>query len=559
MIHFYRFCLMAICCLSCTNRTFSQVCTPTLSFNNLNINGVKASVHNVGLLWEGTYQVTPPPQLGATAPSALYSCGLAVAGKTASGNLKMAAQMSLSSYRGFDFFPGPLDSTGNVTRASCANFDRLFSIRRGEVNDFLFTNGRDISDNMKAWPAKGNPFFRAATGFDLPNQNLAPFVDVNRDGIYNPQNGDYPDFCGTSAYWWVFNDKGNTHTSSKGGAPLGIEVKGMAYGFNDPLDSALHYSTIYNYEIAYKGTEALDSAYVSLWIDPDLGCTEDDYFGCSPSNNLAFAYNADAADGNGAGFCITSGESYKTKIPVVGVKLLQTPKGENGQELGMTNFMYQYSLFDSTRYTKKAGWANTPSEYYNYMTSRWRDGSPLTSGGEGTSTTNTPTKYAYPARPNDTVNWNMPNSQANTIEKLMIMSCGPFKMLPGSRHRLAFAVVADLDVPRHPRVDISKLISRANSLQNVCTFPTAAKDIAEQNNTISVVPNPVSDEASFIYSGFINRVAIFNLTGQLMMATNDINSNVLKFSTQGMNAGIYVYRMTDNNGKSIAGRFTVVK
>jgi Secretion system C-terminal sorting domain len=175
------------------------------------------------------------------------------------------------------------------------------------------------------------------------------------------------------------------------------------------------------------------------------------------------------------------------------------------------------------------------------------------------ATTNPPTKYAYPARPNDTINWNMPNSRANTIEKSMVISCGPFKMLPGSRHRLAFAVVADLDAQRHPRVDISKLISRANSLQNVCTFPTAANDLVEKSETVSVVPNPVSNEAQIIYSGFINRVAIFNLTGQLMLQTNDINSNVLKFSTQGMNAGIYVYRMMDNNGKSVSGRFTVVK
>ena len=556
MIHFYRFCLMAICCLLGTNSTFSQVCTPDLDVNFLQINGVKAKIYNIGVLWSGTYELPVPTNPQTTPPSALYSCGLMVAGKNAAGNLKIAAQ--LRSEGGADFFPGMLDAAGNVMRTTCVNFNRLFGVSIGDINNFRQNN--IISDAMKRWPAKGNPFFRVASGFDLPNENLAPFVDVNRDGMYNPQNGDYPEFCGDYAYWWVFNDKGNAHTFSKGGAPLGIEVRGMAYGFGrTPNDTASYYSTIYNYEIIYKGTETLDSAYVALSIDPDLGCSEDDYLGCSPSNNLAFAYNADGADGINGSICGAAGKSYGTNIPVVGIKLLQTPKGENGQEVGMTNFMYNYTSLDTAAYLRKAGSATTPNEFYNQMTSRWRDGSPLTSGGDGTSTTNTPTKYAYPARPNDTVNWNMPNSRANTIEKSMIMSCGPFKMLPGSRHRLAFAVVADLDVPRHPRVDISKLISRANSLQNVCTFPTAANDIPEKHETVSVVPNPVSNEAQLIYSGFINRVAIFNLTGQLMMESKDINSNVLKFSTQGMNAGIYVYRMTDNNGKSISGRFTVVK
>ena len=559
MTYFHRFCLMAICCLLCTNQVLSQVCTPTANQAILKTGGVKADVYNMGLLWQGNYQMPAPVFPQTVNPSALYTCGLMVAGKNAAGNLKIAAQVSINR-GGVDFFPGPLDAAGNVTSPTCRNFDKMFGINIGDINEFRASNGRLISDAMKRWPAKGNPFFRAAAGFDLPNENFAPFVDVNRDGIYNPENGDYPDFCGDYALWWVFNDKGNAHTSSKGGTPLGIDVRGMAYGFDkDPFDSTLYYSTIYNYEIAYKGTEILDSAYVGLWIDPDLGCTEDDYFGCSPSNNLAFVYNSDAADGNGIGLCSESGKSYGSKVPAVGIKLLQTPKGENGQEVGMTNFMYHHTSSDTTTYLKKAGWATTPNEYYNYMTSRWRDGSPLTRGGEGTSTTNVATKYAYPAVPTDTINWNMPNSRANTVEKAMIISCGPFKMLPGSRHRLAFAVVADLDAPKHPRVDMTKLISRANSLKNVCTFPTAINDIPKSNTTVSVVPNPVSHEAHLIYSGFINRVSIFNLTGQLMVETNAINTNAFKFSTQNMSAGIYVYRMTDSNGQSVSGRFTVLK
>jgi hypothetical protein len=553
----YKFCLLTSAVLSFTTKPFAQTCFPTATRATLDINGVKSDVLNTGVLWEGVYQVPKAVFPQTVSPSSLSSCGLMVAGKNAAGSLKIAAQLALGA-GGSDFFPGPLDSTGNVSRNTCNNFDKLFGISISDINDFRTNGGRVISDAMKTWPAKGNPYFRAINGFDLPNQNLAPFVDANRDGIYNPENGDYPDFCGDYAYWWIFNDKGNAHTSSKGGTPMGIEVKGMAYAFSrTPSDSALFYSTIYNYEINYKGTETLDSAYIALWIDPDLGCNEDDYFGCSPSNNLAYAYNAKARDG-GLNICEDSNKkSYGNNIPIIGIKLLQTPKDANGQELGMTNFMYHYT--QTGTYPAKAGWATLPTEFYNYMTSRWRDGSPLTSGGEGTSTTNAATKFAYPDNPTSTTGWNMPNSTANTLEKAMIMSCGPFKMLPNSRHRIAFATVSDLVVAGHPRVDITKLISRANSLKNVCTFPTAVKDVPEQNSIINIVPNPVLNEANLIYSGFINRVSIFNLTGQLMSENKDINSNAFRFSTQTMNAGIYVYRMIDNNGKNITGRFTVVK
>ena len=59
---------------------------------------------------------------------------------------------------------------------------------------------------------------------------LAPFYDYNDDGVYNPNDGDYPKYdldsefdCsdptnraaraifGDINYWWVFNDKGNIH------------------------------------------------------------------------------------------------------------------------------------------------------------------------------------------------------------------------------------------------------------------------------------------------------------------------------------------------------------
>ena len=35
---------------------------------------------------------------------------------------------------------------------------------------------------------------------------LAPFVDVDYDGLYNPALGDYPDVMGDQAIFFIFND-----------------------------------------------------------------------------------------------------------------------------------------------------------------------------------------------------------------------------------------------------------------------------------------------------------------------------------------------------------------
>ena len=153
----------------------------------------------------------------------------------------------------------------------------------------------------------------------------------------------------------------------------------------------------------------------------------------------------------------------------------------------------------------------------------------------------------------------MPNSRANTTEKAMIMSCGPFRMLPNSRHRLAFAVITDVDVAGHPRPSINNLITKANRLRNICSFPTSINDAPNESPIVKIVPNPVFDEANIHYSGSISKFSIYNLAGQLVSETQAVNSSFLKFSTQTMLSGIYIYKITDNNGKSSSGRFTVIK
>ena len=66
--------------------------------------------------------------------------------------------------------------------------------------DFEFTEAH-IDDNVKYWPAKGNPYFVKKYNFELPNtgQGLASFWDEDLDGQYDPLMGDFPmTVCGHS-------------------------------------------------------------------------------------------------------------------------------------------------------------------------------------------------------------------------------------------------------------------------------------------------------------------------------------------------------------------------
>ena len=121
---------------------------------------------------------------------------------------------------------------------------------------------------------------------------------------------------GDQTLWWVFNDKGNTHTETKG-APIGMEVRAQAFGFatNDEINNM----TFYSYEVINRSTFELTQTYFCPWVDTDLGYAWDDYVGCDVLRGLGYCYNGVSVDGNG------EPESYGYQPPAIGVDFFQGP------------------------------------------------------------------------------------------------------------------------------------------------------------------------------------------------------------------------------------------
>ena len=65
---------------------------------------------------------------------------------------------------------------------------------------------------------------------------------------------------GDQTIWWVFNDKGNTHTETDGNE-IGLEIRAQAFAFstNDEINNM----TFYSYEIINRSTYTLQETYFS--------------------------------------------------------------------------------------------------------------------------------------------------------------------------------------------------------------------------------------------------------------------------------------------------------
>lgn len=414
--------------------------SPSAQFD-LDINNVRARLLTGGDLWwdfaNGRYEV-PKVSPPGSAPSvyALYAGAIWISGFDDGGNLKVAGQR----YRGNgdDFWPGPIDANGNVTKAICDRFDRHFTVYGTEIQaqQAAFLAGGQttvdasvLAENVLKWPARGNSVL-AREGIVI-SDNLAPFYDFDGDGNYDPTKGDYPTIYGansrcseSNAYadqmvFWVLNDVGNNHSETNGLA-LGVQVNALAFAFQttDEINSM----TFYKYTIINKSPTPISQTWVSQWADPDLGNFQNDRVGCDTARSLGIVYNGTLVDADANGV-----NGYGTQLPMLGIDFFEGPVDTSGLQLGLESFVY----FTNGATVSQSD-PNSAVQYRNYQTGFWADATPFTFGGTGYGGT-VPTRFIFPGNPSDITQWSecQVASSLQPGDRRFVQSSGPFTMLPG--------------------------------------------------------------------------------------------------------------------------------
>jgi len=464
---------------------YRDQCTTSKSQTDIEINNVRARLQGGGDIWwdfKDARYIVPKVAPGVTPVSSIFAGGVWIGGVDAGGNLKTACTTYRTS--GNDWFPGPLDfSNGSTDAKACANWDKHFRVLGADINKARAAyaaaekdaNGRvidpsfieTVSRGIKGWPSKGNPYFADVWGFNLPTSvdYLANFWDRNGDQVYDPADGDYPSIyvrgcddapqTADEMVFWVYNDEGGgaAHTMSKG-KPIRMEVQvqAFAYATNDELNNM----TFMHYRLINRASDKIDSMFFAMWVDADLGCYVDDYVGCDTTRgpngnprNLMYMYNQDASDGNPGTTCPGGTPTYGTNIPILGVdyfrgpldprKLVKNPRTGllEPKEIGMSSFMY----YNNGGVGGPPQATTDPSQvidFYRYLNSVWKDGTPLTSGGSGYSTdpAAVTTKYALPGDPDDSKSWSMVNANLPFGDRRTIQASGPFPLNPGAINEL---------------------------------------------------------------------------------------------------------------------------
>ncbi|MEA1874592.1 MAG: hypothetical protein U9N51_09230 [Bacteroidota bacterium] len=445
-------------------------CEPPMASADLHVNNVRARIHSGGDMWWDLWGKPKYEIPKGSGSHSIFAGAIWMGGYDSNDQLHLMAQYFRQG--GNDAFTGPLIVSGEEQASTdmtiCREYDKIFELFRDDVIEFRawwvcsqnpncnteeYFPGYVIPQSILNWPAHG-----PQGGYSY---YLAPFYDVNEDGLYNPYDGDFPYYefpedgitdnpnCldtrdlapklyGDQTLWWVYNDAGNEHTET-GGEPIGVEVQAQAFAYAD--QGVLNNQTFYQYNLINRSTNVYHDFRVGLWTDADLGGGIDDFIGCDVQRGLGYCYNGDDFDddcyGNpgygvnppAVGFDFVSGlfkdvnsnDDLSNWDTIAGVRVLDCGKADfmngniNGQNYGdgivdnercgMNHFIYLQTYFMGPGLSDF-----TAADYYRVLKSMFLDGSELYYGGtghySGGADTNVEANFMYPGNPStDQCGW----------------------------------------------------------------------------------------------------------------------------------------------------------
>jgi hypothetical protein len=496
--------------------------------------------------------------------------GLWIGGLDPAGNLKLAVDT------------GP-DTAGDFTHGfrGIPGSDRIWKVTADEIlahrNDWAADG--DIDDTIPAifaWPAYGNPYSMQYNGFelDMENRGAVSYNDLDANAQYNPGFGESPNARLRGTYPQrifpseiVFTPFYSVDVFEPGtgwkGVPFDGSLTALTYSCNHGMFSQT--SIYFIYRLQYYGSEWLDSTYVGVYWDPDIGNAENDYVGadissCHPS---IFAYNADTI----------ADPAFGHNPPVLSLNFFTTPLDTFGQAIKLRHMM---PVFDPSVTIPSGAWEpEDPLEFYRQLTGYWPDGTPLSEGGLGyhpnlPNLTSQP--IAYPNRPTLVNGWSELNDANPPANRKVIASIGPVTMLPGAINEVSFAISFIREASFSSSLDAIEdyrrwqaqtlgydLYDPTNLTDSLCFSLWLQSSTHDDLGNINLYPNPASQVLHWDIpeNTPVVRAFVLNAAGQMVYHSRQPALEHLDIAQ--LDNGVYFLRLETAEGRVFHGRFVVLR
>ena len=511
--------------------------------------------------------------------SSMFAAAIWLAGKDSDLN----AHAAYETY--FDdsprFTPGPLNENLSTSDQVRNKFNRIWHVDRGTIENFKYryeigdiTNGNwPIDYFIETWPAHGQEGYA---------DNLAPFVDVNEDGIYNPLDGDYPDITGDEMLYWIVNDNNHQVPGFDSAMNLGVEMhyKVWANRYENPTTGDLEYyndtselinNTIFmDVDIINKSNNIYHDLYVGLWSDGDLGYPYDDYIGMDVMNHSVYYYNGDSYDD-----VQSTPPGYGYEPPAQAITFLSAPVKNSLPLVDTGCFISKFVSYDRSEGIN--GMPEEFNDYYNFMVGKWKDSSNVTWGGFGLDSSEVVADYMYPGNTDihnigtagvDMGEWSEITALHAPADKNGVASNGPLVLFPGDTlsYRFAFPFVRDESSSFPYSVDkLQEMLPLLHYWQRNGSYPSnyeielvSAGINLEANPKweVEIYPNPANDFVIVKSQTANYNYSIFDLGGRELLK-GKVSKEVNLLNVRSLPNGLYIMSMT--NGLQAVSKKIVIK
>jgi len=531
---------------------------PFATMDSVDINNLHANVLVHGDMWYNP--VTLQRRCYSTNDSVNLSGGggFWMSGYDAGNQLHISAE----TYRdaGIDFWPGPLDVGGALNYATSQNWSKIWKVNRTDIQYFQSISSHTVSNTPQSiltWPANGNTNAQGNAGSPLTiSSDMAPFVDLNANGIYEPLLGEYPDIKGDQALWWVWSDNGPTHNATHGN-PLGMEVHIMAYGYHRGtlIDNVIYFE----YTLVNHSPNTYTNFRIAQWDQAEIGDYYiDDFIGYDSTWRMGISYDGTNDDGGSGGHPI----SHSGPPPMSAITLIDLPGDAGASYVLPGSFNY---------FNNDASYIGNPTidtEYNNYMRAKNKHGVHLKDDFMGAGVPSSgygsgpDCNYVFSGDVANTLQWSECTCNNNPSDRRFVFSSNDFTLNSGASQKIVLALIAtNRGAGGCPTASFDSIKIVADTAWRIYHDPLPPLSVVNHstsvNSGINIYPNPANDKL-YVENAANNtgeaHITIYNTIGQVIDVVINTSRKKSEADISRLPAGLY-YVIYRNGTMQTAAKF----
>ena len=506
------------------------------AFDSIDINQINAKVNPSGYLFNsfGGYSNSNFEFPKGSSQNMLYNVGLNLAGVISGETEYLSGSVDNYGYN-TDYYPGPVTTPENYSYQLDSAWVKVWKLNKNEIQLHIQNynkEGYNMPDNLRHWPANGNVIQGQAA-------QLAPYHDFNENGMYDPENGDYPLIRGDQAIYFVYNDVRYPHQLFSG-IGMGAEIHCMVYAFESPDNEAINNTIFINYLIYNRGQNTLDELKPGIFSTAGLGNLYDNFAGCSPELNMGFYYNGDDFDEDteGVGYFYPG---YGNHPPAFSMKLLNRE---------LSGYLPYFTHETITSFSPQ-----TNEDLIYNLNAFWLDGAPLIGNGCGhpSCAQGDTVSFVYTGDPSVAGSWSeLQQGNISNYRSSMLLVEPVYDFRPGDAVCIDLALTTARDMNGNHIDSFVLLKEYAAQVQEFYNenFPASCFDVApgfEEAGTpakeshLTLIPNPAEEEVT-VKTNHTEKPAhyrIFDVSGRLKLSGQFKGAESQTINIKSLKPGLY--------------------